>query len=255
MKACEFGEGRFSLPTKEYYQANRPKVLASNKKYRDARIAEIKAWRDRDYADNLAKYHAKQKEWRLGHLELKRERDREYRLGHRDELAAKRKAQYDSHLEEWREYRKVNRDKRNAQSQVWKAAHQEEIRAYNAAHQNEHREYAKRHAKEHAEEYKERLRAWRKSHPDAKAAQWQRHRARKVGLPHTLTKEEWRSIKEAYKGRCAYCGKRGKLTQDHVIPLSKGGGTVRDNIVPACRSCNSSKNDSPPRKALQLVLV
>jgi 5-methylcytosine-specific restriction endonuclease McrA len=34
-----------------------------------------------------------------------------------------------------------------------------------------------------------------------------------------------------------------KLTQEHVIPVSRGGGTTAENIVPACGKCNSSKKD------------
>ena len=30
---------------------------------------------------------------------------------------------------------------------------------------------------------------------------------------------------------------------DHVVPVSKGGSTSADNIIPACQSCNSSKNN------------
>lgn len=45
---------------------------------------------------------------------------------------------------------------------------------------------------------------------------------------------------------CRYCGIA--LTQenwslDHVVPLSKGGAHDRTNVVPSCRSCNSSKKD------------
>ena len=32
-------------------------------------------------------------------------------------------------------------------------------------------------------------------------------------------------------------------TRDHVIPISKGGNNTKENIVPACGSCNSKKKD------------
>ena len=44
--------------------------------------------------------------------------------------------------------------------------------------------------------------------------------------------------------RCQYCGVRGKmseLTYDHVRPRSRGGRTTWENIVTACRPCNSLK--------------
>jgi len=43
-----------------------------------------------------------------------------------------------------------------------------------------------------------------------------------------------------FDGRCAYCGGTAD-TFDHVIPITHGGRTTPDNIVPACRSCNASK--------------
>lgn len=45
---------------------------------------------------------------------------------------------------------------------------------------------------------------------------------------------------------CQYCGERfplSKLTYDHVVPRSKGGKTVWENIVSACHHCNSKKDD------------
>ena len=33
------------------------------------------------------------------------------------------------------------------------------------------------------------------------------------------------------------------LTQDHFIPLSKGGEYSKKNIIPSCRSCNSRKSN------------
>lgn len=46
---------------------------------------------------------------------------------------------------------------------------------------------------------------------------------------------------------CAYCGNKGLagrwlgLQADHVNPISTGGTHVLSNLVPACRTCNSSK--------------
>lgn len=62
---------------------------------------------------------------------------------------------------------------------------------------------------------------------------------------NTLTSEEWIDILKEYKFRCAYCGKEFNLfdrpERDHVIPLSKGGNNTKENIAPACRSCNARK--------------
>lgn len=40
---------------------------------------------------------------------------------------------------------------------------------------------------------------------------------------------------------CVYCNKRNAETVDHVIPLCRGGTYTLDNLVGACRLCNSSK--------------
>ena len=40
---------------------------------------------------------------------------------------------------------------------------------------------------------------------------------------------------------CQYCGAKGELTFDHVIPRSKGGITSWENVVAACSKCNLRK--------------
>jgi 5-methylcytosine-specific restriction endonuclease McrA len=42
---------------------------------------------------------------------------------------------------------------------------------------------------------------------------------------------------------CAICFREGDLTIDHVIPKSKGGSSVWDNVVVACKPCNQKKRD------------
>ena len=41
--------------------------------------------------------------------------------------------------------------------------------------------------------------------------------------------------------RCQYCGARGELTFDHVVPRSAGGVTSWENVVAACSPCNLKK--------------
>lgn len=40
---------------------------------------------------------------------------------------------------------------------------------------------------------------------------------------------------------CQYCGAKGEMTFDHVIPRSKGGRTTWENVVAACGPCNLTK--------------
>lgn len=40
---------------------------------------------------------------------------------------------------------------------------------------------------------------------------------------------------------CCYCGSQEFLSVDHLIPTKRGGANSGDNLVWACRSCNSSK--------------
>ena len=59
-------------------------------------------------------------------------------------------------------------------------------------------------------------------------------------------KHLWRkSIKDAWKNCCAYCGNPPiddkSLTLDHVKPKTKGGEDRTSNCVPACTRCNHSK--------------
>jgi 5-methylcytosine-specific restriction endonuclease McrA len=43
--------------------------------------------------------------------------------------------------------------------------------------------------------------------------------------------------------KCQYCGSTRRLTIDHVLARSRGGGNTWDNLVVACSSCNTKKGD------------
>lgn len=70
-----------------------------------------------------------------------------------------------------------------------------------------------------------------------------------TGCRGALTAQEWSQIKDEYLGRCAYCGiQPPDLTQDHRIPVSRGGAHDWTNIVPACGPCNFSKGNKTPEE-------
>lgn len=60
-----------------------------------------------------------------------------------------------------------------------------------------------------------------------------------------LTEREWEFAVKYFNGRCAYCGEYiSDPTKDHVKPLHDGGTLTRDNVIPCCKKCNSSKKDN-----------
>ena len=66
-----------------------------------------------------------------------------------------------------------------------------------------------------------------------------------VRVPRAIQRKISRRALFARDGwRCVYCGtSSGRLTLDHVIPRSKGGESIWENVVTACAPCNLRKGD------------
>lgn len=72
-----------------------------------------------------------------------------------------------------------------------------------------------------------------------------RRRSLKLGAQGTHTELEWKVLKNVCGYQCVNCRKREPeiiLTEDHIIPLTKGGNDSITNIQPLCRGCNSKKH-------------
>lgn len=57
--------------------------------------------------------------------------------------------------------------------------------------------------------------------------------------------------------RCRYCGTPvgAVLTEiDHIIPRSRGGWSIEQNLVVVCRPCNQFKRDRTPEEAGMTLL-
>lgn len=85
--------------------------------------------------------------------------------------------------------------------------------------------------------------AWRRANRVAVRAMQLRRRARVAGAVNTLTARQIDDAVEMSCGLCAYCLKPyAAPTIDHVIAIARGGDHAADNIVVACRPCNSRKH-------------
>jgi 5-methylcytosine-specific restriction protein A len=65
----------------------------------------------------------------------------------------------------------------------------------------------------------------------------ERARARELRL------SQWWKRRRA-SGICYYCRRQvgpRALTMDHIVPLGRGGRSVRGNVVPSCKDCNTRK--------------
>ena len=73
----------------------------------------------------------------------------------------------------------------------------------------------------------------------------QRYKARKRNARGSHTFGEWELLRKQYGFACPMCRKQEpeiKLTEDHIIPLIKGGSDYIENIQPLCMRCNTKKH-------------
>lgn len=80
---------------------------------------------------------------------------------------------------------------------------------------------------------------------------------RYINVPRRFRRQVTNTFLFARDGyACQYCGRhrselRGRefLTRDHILPVSRGGTNVWDNVVTACSKCNNRKGDHLPEEA------
>ncbi len=147
---------------------------------------------------------------------------------------------------------------------VYRAENAERIketrRLYNAKNKSAVNEYSRQyHAKNRTErvakiaEYRrnnpDKLRLaksrWNQAHPEAVRAMdmAKTHRRRTRKRENGVYRIDQGYLVRLLNQPCFYCGENGNMTLDHVVPIARGGTHGIGNLVPACRSCNSSKND------------
>jgi 5-methylcytosine-specific restriction endonuclease McrA len=157
-----------------------------------------------------------------------------------------------------RRWNEANKEKCREYERRWREANREKyleimrngVKRYQQANPEKKRERDRRWAKANREKKQETQRLYQHANPEKCRASNQRRRARKRdqhGLV-PVTAEVINQRFELFGHACAYCGAQHELTVDHFIPMARGGTHAPSNLVPACRSCNSSKGDSDPEQ-------
>jgi hypothetical protein len=215
---------KFRERSKQYYYEHSDGILEEKKQWRLDNPIEAKerdkAWRDA----NPEKSRAKERKWRDANPEKVSEQTRRYRLENPDKIS------------EWnRNFRKRHPERKKERDRIYREENPEKVRA------RKRKYYA-----ENGDAAREYSRQWQIRNPEKVSISRQKRRARKRGLPNTLTHLEWSWGIDYWHGRCAYCGKHiEKPTLDHYIALNdvKCPGTIATNMLPSCLACNVSKGD------------
>lgn len=174
---------------------------------------------------NKDRIKAYRKKWRDEHKEETKEYNAEYRKNNQEELNEKMREYYQKTITEkkayWKNYYSNKQDEMIERSREWYLANKDKKLAYDKVWAKE----------------------WRKKNKDKVNIYSHKRRALLKNLPSTLTEEQWKQIKSHFDNSCAYCGDKKPLEQEHFIPITQNGEYSYKNIIPACRSCNASKNN------------
>ena len=221
------------------------------------------------------------KGWHRWHCpECMRERQRRRYADNRDKESERKRRYYidnrDAVLERCRRYREADPEAARERSRKSYAANPDRARRYRAANADAIRETKRRYQAANADAIRERMRKYRAANVDAtrernrkyyianKAALLEHTRQYLAANPKVRRKQhrnrrarKHKAICEHGKGcfsvaaermpqRCTYCGTNQDIVADHYRPLADGGLDCKDNLQPACRSCNSRKGAKDP---------
>lgn len=149
---------------------------------------------------------------------------REYQIAYRERNRSRI-------VEQERAHHRANADRRNRERRKRYAA--------NVAH--EHESAVDRYRRNREARVDTAI-AWARANPERRQAHRSSRKAAKRAAGISLvTGRDWIRLCRRFDFRCAYCGTRASLTQDHVVPIARGGRHAIGNLLPACMSCNASK--------------
>lgn len=154
-----------------------------------------------------------------------------YDAANKEKIIAYREATKASRKVQRAAYYRANRERILREVKLYTEANYDKVLAYHAEHYATNRD-----------KIKANVAAYRKANPQRKQYHENTRRVRKRNNGGSHTFEELRAKFDALGNVCFYCGNGGPLAIDHDIPISRGGSDDIENILPACKTCNSRKS-------------
>lgn len=211
----------------------------------ECRAARVKLRRKERYARGREQAIAYTRQWTLANRENVRERQRRYREENKEEIVARKKQHYlanrDQETARRRAYYRTNRETIRA---AWAASRTDEARAVAA-------ERTRQWAVANPERRAELRRKWAESNAEKVAVIRHRRRARIKGVPADDVTVTDLMIDQDFL--CYLCN--GSIDPDcrhpdlmspsidHIVPLARGGTSLRENVAAAHLRCNLLKGD------------
>lgn len=178
------------------------------------------------YTANKEAVYAQLKSWRESNPER-------YLATRRAGQRRRRAENPEKHRAKYKQWLQANPDVAKAAQIAWKERNPDRVRATQVAWVSANRERVL-----------EKQREWQRRNRVRIAAYGAQRRSRLGTENGTVEDRDWRRLVRRFDGRCAYCGIKDRpLTMDHILPISRDGRHTIGNVLPACKSCNSSKRD------------
>lgn len=240
IKACVTCNIRMPL-TSEYFPVRKDSTTGFRGQCRECRSRYTKKWRENN-RDKIKKWEEDNKE----HIrEYQRQYDKVYYQENKEHIRRLGNKHYHENKEQYRKnskkWRERNKGYMSEYHKSWREENLEYVLNYGRKYHAENKDYLN-----------EQTRLWRQNNRDRDSF-YSKKRAELIkNLENDMTIEEWEEVIRSYGYKCAYCGMSQEehqteynqvLHQDHVVPITKGGGFTKDNIVPACIVCNASKGN------------
>lgn len=214
---------------REYYAANRERILESSREYRQANKEHLNAKHREYYQNNKEHISAQARKYR----QANKEKINDYKRRHYHANRA-------HYVEKMRKYYADNKGRLREHRRKYDEANRERIRERDRAWRNANKETVN-----------ESIRRWRANNPDkVGAATARRAKAELEGnATPKLIETKW----EAGDKTCILCGKpidptlkaphNMSRTIEHLTPIARGGRHDLDNIDFAHYGCNAQKQD------------
>ncbi len=126
------------------------------------------------------------------------------------------------------------------------------MKTYNQKYYELHKESIKACVKRHREspDYRKKQQEWNVKWKVSNLEKVRAHKRKSQKKIHEtlrvvgyVTTEVRSIVYSKYNNKCAVCETTKNKTVDHIVPISKGGKTVLNNLQLLCRSCNSQKSN------------